>query len=111
MFMNEEGWPVVAPYRYAEETLENVDKSEVTGDYKFINHGKEITDDITESVMITLEDDGILSGVEGTWAIHGDHNVVVERDGATYGGVYREQWDSVSERKLMACAEVCALAS
>src|SRR5699024_7186716 len=101
MFMNEEGWPVVAPYRYAEETLENVDKSEVTGDYKFINHGKEITDDIKESVMITLEDDGILSGVEGTWAINGDHNVVIEIDGSTYEGVFIEQWDPVSERNVM----------
>src|SRR5699024_6709118 len=101
MFMNEEGWPVVAPYRYAEETLENVDKSEVTGDYKFINHGKEITDDIKESVMITLEDDGILSGVEGTWAMNRDQNVVIEIDRSTYEGVFIEQWDPVSERNVM----------
>ena len=42
MFMNQDGWPVVAPYRYAGETADKIKREEVVGHYKYVNHGKAI---------------------------------------------------------------------
>ena len=41
MFINEEGWPVVAPYENSGDVIsENgYEKDEVVGNYQFINHG------------------------------------------------------------------------
>lgn len=54
MFFNEDGWPVIAPYRYAEEKITPCSKDAVSTAYKFINHGREISADINESVDIEL---------------------------------------------------------
>lgn len=68
MFMNQYGWPVVAPYRYAGETLEKVYREDIIGDYKMINHGKDISAEIKKTVDITLAKNNIITGdVTGTW--------------------------------------------
>lgn len=102
LFMNDDGWPVVAPYRYAGEKLEKVSSAEVSGDYKFINHGKEITEKIKKSVMITLLADGTIAGeVKGTWTIEGDNKANLIIDDHAYHGVFLKQWDPISESDVM----------
>ena len=72
MFINEDGWPVVAPHRYAGETIREYGKEEVVGAYKFINHGRDITGKVKESVVIRLEADGQVSGsLNGSWSHEG----------------------------------------
>lgn len=101
MFMNEDGWPVVAPYRYAEESLTVVDNADVIGEYKFVNHGKEITADIKKSITISLNEDGTVSGLDGDWELESDNSVVLRLDGSAYKGVFLEQWDPTSESNVM----------
>ncbi|WP_407673128.1 LamG-like jellyroll fold domain-containing protein [Paenibacillus alkalitolerans] len=102
MFMNSEGWPVVAPYRYAGETLEKVNRVDLVGLYKFINHGKDTSANIHKSVFIRLEQDGIISGgVNGTWEKAGHNQALLTVDGVTYNGVFLRQWDPVSERYVL----------
>lgn len=94
MFMNEDGWPVVAPHRYAGETIGTYDKSELAGDYKFIRHGKDITTEIKESVVIHLAEDGTVSGSEsGTWSLTGDYGFTLTVGGNEFRGVFLRQWD------------------
>lgn len=54
MFMNKDGWPVAAPYRYAGETLKEVKQKDITGTYKLIQHGKDISADIKQTINIQL---------------------------------------------------------
>lgn len=102
MFMNKDGWPVVAPYRYTGETLEKVNRQDLVGEYKFINQGKSYSAAIEKSVYISLNKDNSISGdVTGTWekTAHNEAEIII--DGSTYKGVFVRQFDPVSERYVM----------
>lgn len=102
MFMNEDGWPVIAPHRYAGEEIASYSEDQVTGEYKFVNHGKDITANIVESVVINLNDDGSISGsVDGEWKKTGDSSVELVIDGTTYKGVFLYQWDEGTSSNVM----------
>ncbi|GIO56304.1 LamG-like jellyroll fold domain-containing protein [Paenibacillus cineris] len=102
MYMNADGWPVVAPYRYAGETLSKVDRQDLIGEYKFINHGKGTTADIQSSVYIRLNKDNTISGdVTGIWKKTGHNEAELVIAGSVYKGVFASGWDPVSERYVM----------
>lgn len=102
MFMNKDGWPVVAPYRYAGETLDKVYRKDIIGDYKFINHGKDISAEIKESVSISLTKNNKVSGkVSGKWKKIGHNTAELTVDGIKYNGVFLRQWDPTSESYKM----------
>jgi arabinan endo-1,5-alpha-L-arabinosidase len=103
MFMNADGWPVVAPYRNTNETLATVRREFVIGDYMYVNHGKDISASIRKSRLITLNSNGSVSGaVAGTWALVGSNQVEINIPGAsTYKGVFLSQWDEVSKSYVM----------
>ncbi|MGM9593565.1 MAG: glycoside hydrolase family 43 protein [Candidatus Onthomonas sp.] len=103
MFFNEEGWPVIAPYRYVGETAEAVTSEDVAGTYKLINHGREISDAMNESVNITLKKDGTVKGEElsGTWALQGSNTAVITIDDLTYTGIFLTQWDEDGLKYVM----------
>lgn len=92
LFINEEGWPVMAPYKTNGETISETgyDMAEVVGDYYFINQGMKINADIEEPVMITLNEDGTVSGsVIGTWAMKdGSYYMHLTYDEVEYSGVF-----------------------
>jgi arabinan endo-1,5-alpha-L-arabinosidase len=102
MFMNKDGWPVVAPYRYAGETIDKVNRQDLIGDYKFINQGKDTSANIHKSVFIRLNKDNTVTGdVEGTWKKTSHNQAEITVDGDTYDGVFVRQWDPTSERYVM----------
>jgi arabinan endo-1,5-alpha-L-arabinosidase len=103
MFMNADGWPVVAPYRYANETLAAVRSEFVVGDYLYVNHGKDITAAIKTSQTITLNGNGTITGaVSGTWRIVGSNQVEISLPGASaYKGYLLSQWDETSKSYVM----------
>ena len=98
MFFNKDGWPVVAPFRYAGAESEGIEQEEVPGEYELVEHGKEITDDVPESETVTLDEDGTVSGATaGHWELTGDREAKIEADGTTYTGVFTPQWNPGSE--------------
>ncbi|WP_336788016.1 LamG-like jellyroll fold domain-containing protein [Paenibacillus sp. MMO-177] len=102
MFMNKDGWPVVTPYRYAGESLEKVNRQDLTGEYKFINHGKGTTADIVESSYITLTKNNKVTGdTKGTWKATGRNEAELTLDGVTYKGVFVKGWDPTAARFVM----------
>ena len=102
LLMNKQGWPVVAPHRYAGEKLEKVKKSDVMGAYELVQHGKDISADIKESKEIRLNQNGKITGaVAGTWKKTGHNKIELKIDGKIYDGVFLRQWDVASERKVM----------
>lgn len=102
MFMNSEGWPVAAPYRYTGEKLEKVNRQDLVGEYKFINHGMSYSGAINKSVFIKLTQDGLVTGdVTGTWEKEGHNNALITIGGKVYNGVFVRQWDPTSGRYVM----------
>jgi beta-xylosidase len=94
MFMNSTGWPVVAPHRYANESLAVVDETRIPGDYKLINHGKTFNTTAIASTLITLHPDRTITGsVNGTWQLIGDYDITLALSGVIYRGVFVRQWD------------------
>nr|PZN11428.1 MAG: arabinanase [Caldicoprobacter oshimai] len=100
LFMNQDDWPVVAPYRYTGETLEKIDRNAIPGEYRFINHGKDISKVLKKAVTISLNEDGTISGaVSGTWELVGDYYANITIDGHTYKGVFLHQWTEVTKTR------------
>ena len=111
MFMNEDGWPVVAAHRYAGDIPGvRFSKKDLVGEWKYINHGTKITPEIVESSLITLNGDGTVTGaVNGTWAMEKkqDHYYATfNLDGKVFKGVFHYQYDpdnNVNRLTFSAC--------
>jgi arabinan endo-1,5-alpha-L-arabinosidase len=103
MFINEDGWPVIAPFRYAPlskaagSPSATVAAGDVAGTYKLVNHGKDISAAIKQSQSVTLSADGKVAGaVTGTWTHKGSNRIALSIDGtaAVYGGVLSRQYNT-----------------
>lgn len=101
MHLNEDGWLVVAPFRYAPLSLAtpaqtaDVSSAQAVGSYKLINHGKDITATIKASSAIRLNADGTVSGgMAGTWVHKGSNKLSLTSGGVTYSGVLSRQWNT-----------------
>ena len=89
MFFNADGWPVIAPYRYAGEERALVDDGNIPGTYKLLDHGRSINTECILSQEITLEKNGKISGaVSGSWALEGESAARLDIDGKTCTGVF-----------------------
>lgn len=94
MYLNDDDWLVAAPHRYAGESLGWLFGFQVAGDYKVINHGKDITPDVKRSTLVTLEHDRRIGGDgEGDWSLSGGKDLVIQLGGVRYQGVFSTQWD------------------
>ncbi|WP_341937564.1 glycoside hydrolase family 43 protein [Marinimicrobium sp. C2-29] len=108
MFMNADGWPVVAPHRYvptseSEEPVESaVVEADLPGTYELVNHGKDITSEIKQSITVELEEGGMISGeASGDWTLNADNDITITLDGeGTFEGVAARLW-SPSEQEFV----------
>ncbi len=98
MFLNEEGWPVTAPFEYTGETLTNqVTAEDVTGIYEVLFHKLDINYEGLEVVKgenLSFNADGTISGDRtGTWAFSqkGKPYVTLKIGNTTYKGVFVKQ--------------------
>ena len=95
MFMNEDGWPVVLPQRYAGEGRQTPPQEKQTGLYKVILHGRDINRTEHESVLVTLNADGTVTGeLEGTWSLDADGTFRCQLADTAYTGVMTMALDS-----------------
>ena len=106
MFFNADGWPVLAPYRYAGETAGPVSAEEIPGTYKLIQHGRDINAEAHLSVNITLSKDGKISCAEdadlsGIWTLTGDNQAELTIGSRTYTGLFLVQWDEDGKKNVM----------
>lgn len=102
MFINDKGWPVITPHRYTGETIEKYAVEEIIGKYAFVNHGKDITAKIKDSVVIKLNKDGSISGsVNGQWQKTSNYDIELTIDGVSYDGVLLRQWDNGLQKYVM----------
>lgn len=105
MFMNADGWPVVAPYRYSgdEDSLKKLSEKDVLGQYSYVNHGKEISANIKQAVNVSLDSGGKLSGgVNGTWKLGAGNQLEITAEGTNYKGVFLRHRDPDTGAKTLA---------
>jgi arabinan endo-1,5-alpha-L-arabinosidase len=96
MYFNLDGWPVIAPHRYAGETLGDRPLS-TAGDYKVILHLRDINKTQHGSVEVTLHEDGTAAGsLNGVWECNDGVHMAVTLDGIRYTGVFAPALDSAS---------------
>ena len=99
MFFNEAGWPVIAPYRYAGETIGEYTMEEVAGNFKVIKHGRQITTQLKESVNIVLHYDGTVTGAyTGNWEMTDGNHMKITLGEDSYEGVVCKQYDEFGKK-------------
>ena len=103
MYLNEDGWFVVAPHRYSNQELLNYAKADISGEYRLIVHHRQISADISHSAMISLNRNGRISGAaRGRWTFQGEHSFIdLSIDGIAYKGVASHQWNEDTETFVM----------
>lgn len=108
LFINADGWPVVAPHRYVptsaseEPVASAIAEADVPGTYELVNHGKDITATIKRSVTIELAEGGAISGeASGNWTLGAENQITITLDGeGTFEGVAARLW-SPSENEFV----------
>jgi arabinan endo-1,5-alpha-L-arabinosidase len=100
MFINADGWPVVAPHRYV---TQQTNRPETTGDYKLINHGKAISPDIRTSQFFSLLANGSIAGeMSGQWDQSGANFITLDIDGiGSFRGVLSMGWNEAAEASVL----------
>jgi arabinan endo-1,5-alpha-L-arabinosidase len=100
MFINQDGWPVVAPYENNDDKISATGYSsdDIVGDYQFINHGTSSSASMLTTQNIRLNSDGSITGdITGTWSkTDGTYYMNAVIDGVTYKGVFFKQQDESS---------------
>lgn len=103
MYLNEDGWPVISPYRYVGESIGNYSKNDIVGYYKYINHGNSISKEVTVSELIKLDEDNKITGaVSGTWNLRDDGKsieIVIGDD--RYKGLVNVALDEQGKKNVM----------
>ena len=95
MMMNEEGWPVALPQRYAGESPEPVPAEQQTGLYKIVLHERDINKTEHTSRTATLNADGTITGeYNGTWECPDGTVFRCVLDGTAYTGVMNTALDA-----------------
>ncbi|MEK4946691.1 MULTISPECIES: glycoside hydrolase family 43 protein [Carnobacterium] len=101
-FFNEKDWPVIAPLRYAGETIQMYTENQVFGKYQFVNHGTDITNDIKETQSIELKKNGKISGeLTGSWKIKDGESASLIIDDIEYNGVFLSQWNDYENKSTI----------
>lgn len=99
ILMNDDGWPVISPQRYAGETAGKVYRSDVVGSWQLVNMGKDITAVPAESSEISLTKNGKITGAaSGTWTLDDVNAATLVIDGETYTGKFVPVWDPALEK-------------
>jgi len=129
LFINADGWPVIAPHRWVPYhfvplddlpfsagtrpwfmercrhkdycwNVETIGLEETPGEYKLVNHGKDISSAIKMSVRVTLQANGNVTGAwTGAWQRAWGNRITVELDGAgRFEGVMSRGWNETSQK-------------
>lgn len=78
MLWTDEGWPVVAPERYAGEKVQPIPEASIAGEWERIVHAKDSNGRV-KAKPLTLLLDGTAEGEPGTgkWSLKGEHTLEI----------------------------------
>ncbi len=90
MFINDDDWLIASPHRYVPIEGENiVDRHDLTGTYRFVNHEKDINREAKVSRYLRLDVNGRIGGdYTGSYRLRGDNRLTLWIDEVgTFEGV------------------------
>jgi arabinan endo-1,5-alpha-L-arabinosidase len=104
LFVNADGWLVASPQRYVPIQGQNiVDGNDLLGDFKLINLGKDVNRTAKQSVYVTLDDQGRISGeVKGRYKRYplDPNRITLQLDGESqrFEGNLAWQWNEAAKK-------------
>lgn len=94
MYMNDQGWPVVSPVRYAGEDGTLKEGSAADGNYKLIFHERDINSKEHVSVFVSLNKDGTITGAKtGAWTLTDENSIQLTIGQKEYTARLATAWD------------------
>ncbi|HGV4082258.1 TPA: glycoside hydrolase family 43 protein [Enterococcus faecium] len=103
MYMNEEGWPVPAPYEYRgnEQVADALTEDEIIGRYEIINHGTDNGTTMLKTQMIEFQKDGNVTGdLTGTWTYDAGYLVLTFEETTFKGILLTQEITEFEQQKL-----------
>ncbi len=103
MHITRDGWPVISPHRYAGEPgstarAARVHRPDLEGAWQFVDHGRAISPEVTESRRIHLHRSGRIAGaVTGRWRLEAGSRASLTLDGEDFRGVFTRGWRESAE--------------
>ena len=103
MFLNENGWFVVSPFRFAGAGHRSFEPEQVPGSWRLINHGQSINPAPIESELYELNADGTITGFsDSSWALdENGFSFIITLEGTQYKGVMLNSWDENLDSWIM----------
>lgn len=106
LFLNEGGWFMAAPFRYAGENSNRAfTAGSAAGTWNLINHGTDINTAPHESAAYQFRKDGKITGpdgeIAGAWELR-RAAVHITLDGVLYKGLFLRCWDEDSQAWVQA---------
>jgi len=89
MFLTQDGWFVVSPFRYDGGASKSFKAEHVYGSWKIINHGQEINYTCALSKTVNFQPDGTIIGrdISGSWSLDEDGTTIrISLDNVNYTG-------------------------
>lgn len=98
LYFNKDGWPLMAPNRYAGEELQTITMQQAAKEYEVLIHTGGDSEGFATSVTYTFSQNGDIIGAEkdviGTWNISEDYFVTIKIGLNTYDGVIVPNWNN-----------------
>ena len=101
LLFNADGWPVIAPRRYAGEKIETVSYGDVQGDYLIIEDQNAIVPEAIVSQGLTVTDNKISGDYSGKVELGEKGLATVQLNGETITGHFLPQWDEYTEKQTI----------
>jgi len=101
--MNEEGWPVPAPYEYRgnEQVADALTEDDIIGRYEIINHGTDNGTTMLKTQTIELQKDGSVTGdLTGTWTYEAGYLALTFEEAAFKGILLTQEITEFEQQKL-----------
>ena len=103
MYMNEDDWPIPAPFEYRgnEQVADDLNESEILGRYEIVNHGTDNGKTMIQSQWIELQENGEITGDQvGTWTYNEGKINLVLGDNTFKGTLLKQEVANFDKQKL-----------
>lgn len=103
MYMNQDGWPIPAPFEYLgeEHIVDNLSETEISGRYEIVNHGTDNGKTMIKSQMIELHDNGKVSGdIIGNWTYNEGYITITVGNNTFKGTLMRQKITNFDNQKI-----------
>ena len=97
LFFTDEGWPVVAPFRYLGDELDamaTVNSADIDGEWWFVNHGRKITKEVTATEIVNIENGKIKEFSDAKLNFDKDNKLSLSLDGQEFKGYLVWQYNN-----------------